>query len=220
MARWTLLGILRLPSAGLLFIQLLGVLCYPLMEDEPNGRALLAGFGLVVLAAALRMVRRSPSVVWIAWLLASLILSLLLLDSQYHHPSLPLLIALLEAAFYLYAAGSLIAYMTEDQRATTDELFAAGATFTLLAWAFAHLFNACQLVMPGSFVAMVEPEASRTWTELLFLSFSALSGVGLGDILPLTPMARALVMLEEFTGVMYIALAVSRLIGLTIIAKR
>jgi hypothetical protein len=53
--------------------------------------------------------------------------------------------------------------------------------------------------------------------DLLFLSFTTLSGVGLGDILPLTPMARALVMLGEFTGVMYIALVVSRLIGMTVV---
>ena len=51
---------------------------------------------------------------------------------------------------------------------------------------------------------------------MLFLSFTTLSGVGLGDILPLSPPARVLVMLEEFAGVGYIAAIVSRLIGLTI----
>jgi hypothetical protein len=91
-----------------------------------------------------------------------------------------------------------------------------GATFTLLAWAFAYSFVVCQLLVPGSFTAALEPEAPRSWLELLFLSFTILSGVGIGDILPLTPMARALVMLEQFAGVMYIALVVSRLIGLTI----
>ena len=56
--------------------------------------------------------------------------------------------------------------------------------------------------------------------ELLFLSFTTLSGVGLGDIIPVLPMARALVMIEELSGVMYIALVVSRLIGLTVSARR
>lgn len=63
---------------------------------------------------------------------------------------------------------------------------------------------------------MLSPDSSRTWTELLFLSFTTLSGVGLGDILPLSPQARVLVMLEEFAGVAYIAVIVSRLIGLTV----
>ena len=55
--------------------------------------------------------------------------------------------------------------------------------------------------------------------ELLFLSFSVLSSVGLSDIVPVLPQARALVMLESFAGVMYIALVVSRLIGLTVLRR-
>ena len=56
--------------------------------------------------------------------------------------------------------------------------------------------------------------------ELLFLSFTTLSGVGLGDIIPLLPMARALVMIEQFAGVMYIALVVSRLVAMSVIMRR
>lgn len=201
------------PSASLLFVQLAGVLLYPLMDDVASSRALFNVFGLLVLGLALRMVRRSPAATWIAVLLASLVTALLVVQALAPSASVAMLISALEALFYFYAAGSLIAYMMEDQRATTDELFAAGATFTLLAWAFAHGFALCQALLPGSF----GPEAlPRTWMELLFLSFTTLSGVGLGDIVPLTPMGRALVMLGEFTGVMYIAVVVSRLIGMTI----
>ncbi len=205
----------RHPSAGLLFIQLLGVLLYPWMENTQLGRALFGAFGLVVLGMALHVVKRSPTQSWVAVLLAVLVLALSLADRLHPSPVLEWLIALLEAAFYFYAAASLIAYMTADQHATTDELYAVGATFTLLAWAFAHLYTFCQLLLPGSFVAMVEPQAARSWMELLFLSFTTLSGVGLGDIVPITPVARSLVMIEEFAGVMYLALVVSRLIALT-----
>ena len=38
-----------------------------------------------------------------------------------------------------------------EQKVTRDELFAAGATFTLLAWAFAFAFAVCQQWYPGSF---------------------------------------------------------------------
>lgn len=208
--------LLRYPSASLLLIQLLGILLYPFVEDLAHGRAIMGAFGIVVLAAALRMVRRSPLVQWVAFTLAACILALTIIGEVRGGPALQLSLAALEAAFYFYAAASLIAYMMEDQRATTDELFAVGATFTLLAWAFTYSFVVCQLLIPGSFTAAIEPQAPRSWVELLFLSFSVLSGVGIGDILPLSPMARSLVMLEQFAGVMYIALVVSRLIGLTI----
>jgi hypothetical protein len=110
--------------------------------------------------------------------------------------------------------------MMQDFVATTDELFAAGATFTLLAWAFAYVYVAWEAVAPGSFSAPMNPLGQRSWMELLFLSVAVLSGVGLSDILPVTPFARALVMLEAFAGVMYIALVVSRLVALTVVASK
>lgn len=213
------LYLIRHPSAGLLFVQLLGVLLYPWMEDTTLGRALFGAFGLVVLGLALHVVKRSSAQTWVAVVLAVLVLGLSLLDHLMPTVSLEALISLVEALFYLYAAVSLIIYMNADHRATTDELFAAGATFTLLAWAFAHLYSFCQLLLPGSFGALLNPDAARSWMELLFLSFTTLSGVGLGDIIPLTPMARSLVMIEEFAGVMYLALVVSRLIALTVIKR-
>ena len=63
-----------------------------------------------------------------------------------------------EALLYFYAAGAMLAYMLEDQVVTRDELFAIGATFTLLAWAFAYAFTVCQAIDPGSFTAAVDAE--------------------------------------------------------------
>lgn len=202
------------PSAVLLAVQLLGVLLYAVLEHVPGGRALLVAFGLLVLGAALQVVRSSPWMTWLGGSLALLVVVLLGINFVWPSTHLDIAAAVVLTAFYFYAAGALIAYMLQDQTASADEFFAVGATFTLLAWAYAHLFNVCQALSPGSFGALVNPDQARTWMELLFLSFTVLSGVGLGDIIPLTPMARALVMLEELTGVMYIALVVSRLIAL------
>jgi hypothetical protein len=126
----------------------------------------------------------------------------------------------LEAVLYLYAAGALIAYMLADHQITRDELFAVGATFTLVAWAFAHIFVVCQAVEPGSFTAAVDPAGQRTWMELLFLSFTTLSSTGLSDVVPIKPFARGLVMLEQVAGVGYIAMVVSRLVGLTVMHRQ
>ena len=210
--------VLRYPSALLLLVQLAGVLLYPLMEQAAQGRVYFGIFGVIVLGLSLRMVYRSPGVSWVAFLLAVLVVVLAVANLKGTSFRLTLATTALEAAFYFYAAGCLTVYTMQDDRATRDEFFAAGATFTLLAWAFAYLYTLCQLLSPGSFIAQ-SPSPSRSWMELLFLSFTCLSGVGLGDIVPVSPMARALVMVEEFTGVMYIALVVSRLIGLTIRGK-
>ncbi|MCW0399015.1 hypothetical protein NB688_000274 [Xanthomonas sacchari] len=206
----------RHPSALLLAVQLLGVLLYPWMEDTAAGRALFGAFGIVVLALALWVVNRGPSALWIACCLALPSVALSIAAALLGNPAMTAWAQLLESLLYFYTAGSLIAYMLQDHVVTRDELYAAGATFTLLAWAFAFVFAVCQQWLPGSFTAAVDAASPRTWMELLYLSFSVLSGVGLSDVVPVQPFARALVMIEQFAGVMYIALVVSRLIGLSV----
>ncbi len=214
--RW-LVTLRRHPSALLLAAQLLGVLLYPTMENTALGRALFGTFSVVVLALALWVVNRSASINWIAWCLAVPAVLLSLLSAFGQLPGLLVYAHLLEGALYFYTAASLTVYMLQDHNVTRDELYAAGATFTVLAWAFAFAFSVCQQWYPGSFIAAINPQDPRTWMELLFLSFSVLSSVGLSDVVPVLPQARALVMLESFAGVMYIALVVSRLIGLTVL---
>lgn len=203
---------LRHPCAILLFVQLAGLLLYPLLEERAGGSALVGTSGVLVLALSVRMVRRASGRWWFASAVALLALAF---GALADFAALPFLLpwsAACEAFFYFYAAYTLVGYMLGDRRATTDELYAAGATFTLLAWAFAHVFVVCQSVQPHSFGA----GTPHTWTELLFLSFVLLSSTGIGDITPATPFARALACVEIFTGVMYLALIVSRLIGLTL----
>lgn len=212
--KWIVLA-RRHPSAWLLAVQLLGVLLYPSMENMPAGRVVFGAFGMAVLGLAVWVVRRSPLAIWMALLLAlpAVVFSVagVLLERQ----SLTMVAQLFECLLYFYTTCSLIAYMLQDHKVTRDELFAAGATFTLLAWAFAFAYSVCQYWLPGSFTASSTGQI-RSWMELLYLSFSLLSGVGLSDVVPVLAQARALVMLEQFAGVMYVALVVSRLVGLAI----
>lgn len=205
----------RHPSALLLSVQLLGVLLYPVMEQAAAGRAAFGAFGIVVLLLAVWVVKRSPALGWVAWCLALPAVLLSIAAAIFGKPVLTAMSQSLESLLYFYTAASLTAYMLEDHEVTRDELYACGATFTLLAWAFAFAFSVCQIVNPGSFDATSDAP-QRTWMELLYLSFSLLSGVGLSDVVPVLPQARALAMLAQFAGVMYIALVVSRLIGLSV----
>jgi len=53
----------------------------------------------------------------------------------------------------------------------------------------------------------------------LFLSFTTLTSVGLSDVMPVLPNARSLVIVEQVAGVLYVALVVARLVGLTAVAR-
>ncbi|MGJ9419694.1 ion channel [Massilia sp. CMS3.1] len=205
----------RHPSAILLLAQLLGMVLYPFLEQTRYGHVAFNAFGIVILAFTVRMVQRTPGHTWICVAMSLPIIALLTAQMLFDMPYLQLWSSAIEALFYFYAAGSLISYMLADRRVTTDELYAAGATFTLLAWGFAHLYMAVQALTPHSFGAAVNPELARTWTELNYLSFALLSSTGIGDVIPLTGHARSLASIEMFVGLMYLAAVVARLIGLT-----
>jgi hypothetical protein len=209
----------RQPSAILLAAQLAGVLVYPAMEDSEVGTALFSLFGIAILGLVVLSVRSSPGFTWVAIVLGTPATILLLIQAITRDDALLPYSSAFEAILYFYAAATLIAYVLEDHVVTRDELFAVGATFTLVAWAFAYSFVVYQAIEPNSFTAAVDPNGTRTWVELLFLSFTTLSSTGLSDVLPIKPFARSLVMIEQLAGVAYIAMVVSRLVGLLVVTR-
>ena len=186
------------------------------METSDAGRALFSVFGIAVLGLVFLAVRSSPAHSWVAIVLGLPATCLLLIQAVTGDDTLLPYSSAMEAVLYFYAAGALIAYMLADHEITRDELFAIGATFTLVAWAFAYAFTVCQAIEPGSFTAAANPSGERTWTELLYLSFTTLTSTGLSDVMPVQPFARSLVMIEQVAGLAYIAIVVSRLVTLTI----
>lgn len=209
------------PSAVLLVAQLGSVLLFPFMEGTPLGRAALSTVGLAILLLAVRAVRATPALGWIA---VALVVALIALTTwEVVDPAndpVVFLSSVLHAAFYFYTSAALLRYLFRDRFVTPDELWATAATFTVVAWAFAYTFMAVQVIWPGSFTAATNSEAARTWFELLFLSFTNLTSVGLSDIAPVLPHARSWVMIEQVAGLLYVALVISRIVGLTISRRR
>ena len=52
--------------------------------------------------------------------------------------------ALVHAPFYFYVSYAMIRYLFHDDKVTRDELFATGAAFTVVAWAFAYVYAAAR----------------------------------------------------------------------------
>jgi hypothetical protein len=204
------------PSAILFAVQIIGVVVYPAMNSSGIGRAAFNAFGVLVVLLALWSVRYSPGLTWVGVLLALPATGLLVVQAAVDEPSLTAWSSAFEAGLYFYAAGCMLAYMLADHEITPDELWAVGATFTLVAWGFAHVFVVCQAIQPVSFIAAVHPSDDRSWIELLFLSFTTLSSTGLSDVVPIRATARALVMLEHLAGLAYVVMFVSRVVGLTV----
>ena len=113
----------------------------------------------------------------------------------------------------------LLEYIFESGHVTRSVLYAAvtaylvlGNTFTLL---FMLLESVTQLTAgTAAFVVSSMPDAPLQWQTMIYYSYSTLTTLGYGDVLPVTAWAQAFAAFEAITGVLYIAMLVGRLVGL------
>lgn len=208
------------PSAVLLIAQLIGIVLYALVDNAGPGsvgRLLVTLFGMVVVVLALGVVRATPMYTWLGITIGIPAVALTIIDwytggaTGWHLAS-----DLVHVAFYGYTLVGLLRYMFADAEVNSDEIWAIGATFTVAVWAWAYAYSAVQIVVPESFTAAVNPQSPRSWLELLFLSTTTMSSTGLSDVVPIKPLARSVVMIQQIAGMLYLAVAVSRIVGLTV----
>ena len=217
-ARWKA-TLRKQPSAILLAVQVLVIIMLPFLEGREGGRAVISLFSLSVLVIAVFTVRSTPALTWLS---ATLALPAAVFEVWSLFSDSSIILALAHTAlalFYFYTAYALISYMFEDYWVTKDELFAVGACFTVLMFAFAYVYLATQEFWPSSFTSFTGP-GERTLLELLYYSAANLTSVGLSDVVPIKPQARAIGTLEQLGGVMYVAMVISRLVALTVMRSR
>ena len=208
------------PSGILLVGQLVVLLLYPFLDGTTAGRAVLGVAQMALVLTAVMAVRRTPALSWVAVLLGGPAMVFAVLEAV--EPTtdwIVLVSAIFHVPFYFFVSYAMIRYLFHDDRVTRDELYATGAAFTVVAWAFAYLYAAVQVLDPGSF-ANYEGVGELPWFELLYLSFTTLTSVGLSDVIAVQDHARSVVMVEMLAGVLYVALVIARLVGLTARGRR
>ena len=99
---------------------------------------------------------------------------------------------------------------------TLDELFAAASLYVLMAFAFSFVLAAVEQLSPGSFYINPanNPDGVVGWWDLVYFSFTCLTSVGFGEITPVSDFARSVVMIEQMSGVLFLAIVISRLISM------
>jgi hypothetical protein len=76
--------------------------------------------------------------------------------------------------------------------------------------AWAGAYHLAEILRPGS---LSLPGTHHPASEFMYFSFSTLTSVGYGDVLPVGPLVRSLAVLEALTGQLYLVLVVSRFVG-------
>jgi hypothetical protein len=121
----------------------------------------------------------------------------------------------LAAVFTAGVTAALMRYVLNFQRITPDKVYGAVASYILVAFTFATLFGFVEQVQPGAFRgAALHASGQSAWEDLMYFSFTVLTSTGFGEITPATGFARALTVIEQVVGVMYVAFLIARMANL------
>jgi hypothetical protein len=169
-----------------------------------------------VLALAVRVVASTRGQRTGVWLFAAPTMAVLLASFYFETPAVRLANFALLAVFYGYVIGCLLAYVFRDSFVTVDDLFAATSIYVLIAMLFACVYTIQEQLVPRSFSIPSTPgsSGSATYWDLLYFSFTVLTSTGFGDIHPLARQARAFAVIEQVSGVMFVAILIARLTGM------
>ncbi len=96
---------------------------------------------------------------------------------------------------------------------TTVIIWQAISVYLLIGLTWSSLFGFVNQMAPGSFYDNVGQTGALNYPQLVYYSFVTLATLGYGDIVPTTSAARGLAVLEVLTGVLFMAILISRLVG-------
>jgi hypothetical protein len=127
------------------------------------------------------------------------------------------------ALFLAFLIVAVFSDIWRRDRITMDAIFGACTVYLLIALAGGAAYTALESLAPGSFDLSPSPasvgeagERGTTMSELSYFSIVTMTTVGYGDIVPVSPSARALAALQGLVAQLYLAIIVARLVSLEI----
>lgn len=97
---------------------------------------------------------------------------------------------------------------------TGHRIRGAIAGYLLLSVIFSLIYSFIYFFNPNSFTFASTSPITRQ--DFFYFSVVSLTTLGFGDITPITPLARSCVMVEAFTGQLYPAILIARLVSLAV----
>jgi hypothetical protein len=130
--------------------------------------------------------------------------------------------SLVVVAFLLYSTLIILLDVFSGSEATFDKLLGSICAYLLVGICFGLAYLAVDMANPGSFTIDGSPSSrpvghhdlAERFSHYSYFSFITMSSVGYGDILPVSPAGRSLVIAQAVFGQFYMALMVGRLLAL------
>ena len=207
----------RVSTVKLLLALILLFALTPFIESFPNGNLVESALVTLVMIASLIAVGQNRRVLTIA---ALLLLPAILgkwLNHFFPGQVSPTFFYAFGTLFFGFTIYRILCFILQTARVDAEVLSAGVVVYLLLGllWALSYMLHAC--LTPGCFrYPEGDPSAGPGMGafEAFYFSFSTLTTAGFGDITPLSKVARTLAVMESVTGTLYLAILISRLVGM------
>ena len=193
--------------------QLIVLLGYPLVAGDHPRPVVLTALITVVILASLHVLRQDRRAVLVGGMLGLPAILVSLWSSLSPQPWLERLALLSITAAMAFVSGAILKGVLTSARVTLDALYGAISSYLFAGLSWGMAYTLVESVWPGSFHPSIDPGRSLLWTDFSFFSFTTLSTLGYGDLVPMRGVARSLSLLEGVVGVMFPAVIIGRLIG-------
>jgi len=208
----------------LLTALLLLFIASPIAEDRGVGYAVLDVASTVILLATIYAISRERRPLYFALPLAAVTLLANWIGYAFHDHRIYIVAAAAYSVFFMFAAGLIIRSILREKHVTWDVVLGGASGYLLIGLTWANLFTLIGLIHPNAFVgvhtstttAPTTPSAINRDTDLIYFSFTTLTTLGYGDVMPVAHLARHMAALEGILGQFYLAVFVARLVGLHI----
>lgn len=188
----------------------------PLLEEWINGRLwanlLTDIFFTFALMSGLHAVSGQPRQLRCAALISCLIIPLGVMHYFLKIAALDRLQMGLSAVFLMQMLVMIWVHIDQETEVTLDLIMAAACTYILIGMIWAYGYYFLESTHQGAF-KVAENISADLW-DFYYYSFVTLTTVGYGDIVAVSKSARALTIMEAIIGQLYLAIMISRLVGL------
>ena len=115
-------------------------------------------------------------------------------------------------AFYLLITCCIFVFISQSSLITLDTILGGVSGYFTLAIGWGMLLHLIEFLVPGSF--QLPSDSVSSPDIFIYLSQITLASVGYGDIIPVTPLARAATALLAMIGQLYLVVLLGILIGI------
>ena len=177
-------------------------------------------FWLLFLYAGIVTLAKNRTHAWLLSVIPAVFIVVHWFEGFHDHHLLRYTDFILSILIFILLISLVLVKVFEKGPMTIHRIVGAVVVFMLIGNFFAVMYQFIYMEVPGSFILSIQdPDRNTIQSTFIYFSFTSLTTTGYGDILPLRPFVRNLVVIEQLIGVLYPVVLIGKLVSFQIVLK-